>query len=84
MVVPLMLVWYFLLIRPQRQQIKQRAEMLKSIRRGDYVITGGGIAAKVTKVIDDTEIEVEIAEGIRVRVIRSFISDIRSKTEPVK
>jgi preprotein translocase subunit YajC len=73
--VPLMVVWYFLLIRPQRAQAKKREETLKAIRRGDQV---------VTKVVDEKEVEVEIADGVRVRIVRSGISEIRVKGEPVK
>ncbi|WP_086999413.1 preprotein translocase subunit YajC [Rhizobium sullae] len=82
--VPLMVVWYFLLIRPQRAQAKKRAEALSAIRRGDQVVTAGGLVGKVTKVVDDKELEVEIAEGVRVRVVRSGIADVRVKGEPVK
>ncbi|MDL2398510.1 preprotein translocase subunit YajC [Rhizobium calliandrae] len=82
--VPLMVVWYFLLIRPQRAQAKKREEVLKNIRRGDQIVTGGGIVGKVTKVVDDKELEVEIAEGVRIRVVRSAISEVRVKGEPVK
>ncbi|NLS03508.1 preprotein translocase subunit YajC [Rhizobium sp. P32RR-XVIII] len=82
--VPLMVVWYFLLIRPQRAQAKKRAETLNAIRRGDQVVTAGGLVGKVTKVVDDKEVEVEIAEGVRVRVVRSGIADVRVKGEPVK
>lgn len=82
--VPLMVVWYFLLIRPQRAQAKKREETLKSIRRGDQVVTGGGLIGKVTKVVDDKEVEVEIADGVRVRIVRSGISEVRVKGEPVK
>ena len=64
-------IMYFLIIRPQRQQMKKREEMLKNIRRGDQVVTGGGIIGKVTKVIDDKEVEIEIAEGTRIRAARS-------------
>lgn len=77
-------VMYFLIIRPQRAQMKRREELLKNIRRGDQVVTGGGIVGKVTKVVDDTELEVEIAEGIKVRVVRSGVSEVRVKGEPVK
>lgn len=77
-------IFYFLLIRPQRQQAKQRQEMLKNIRRNDTVVTGGGVVGKVTKVIDDDEVEVEIAKEIRVRVMRSLIADVRVKGEPAK
>lgn len=81
---PLMLIWYFLLIRPQRQQLKKRTETLASIRRGDQVVMGGGIIAKVSKVIDDNELEVELADGIKVRALRSYIAEVRVKGEPVK
>ncbi|MCA1492765.1 preprotein translocase subunit YajC [Sinorhizobium alkalisoli] len=77
-------VMYFLIIRPQRAQMKRREELLKNIRRGDQVVTGGGIVGKVTKVVDDSELEVEIAEGLKVRVVRSGISEVRVKGEPVK
>jgi len=77
-------VMYFLIIRPQRTQMKRREELLKNIRRGDQVVTGGGIVGKVTKVIDDAELEVEIAEGTKVRVVRSGISEVRVKGEPIK
>jgi len=81
--VPLMVVWYFLLIRPQRAQAKKRDEVLKNIRRGDQIVTSG-IVGKVTKVIDEKELEVEIADGVRIRVVRSAISEVRVKGEPVK
>jgi len=77
-------IMYFLIIRPQRQQMKKREEMLKGIRRGDQIVTGGGILARVTKVIDDTELEAEIAEGTKVRIARALIADVRVKGEPVK
>lgn len=77
-------IMYFLLIRPQRQQMKRREAMLKAIRRGDQIVTGGGIIGKVTKVVDDNELEVEIAEGTRVRAARSLVADVRAKGEPVK
>lgn len=82
--VPLMAIWYFLLIRPQRRQAKKRQETLSAIRRGDQVVTGGGIVGKVVKVIDDTELEVEIADGVRIRIMRSYVSEVRVKGEPVK
>ncbi|MGF0537932.1 preprotein translocase subunit YajC [Agrobacterium sp. ES01] len=81
---PLMVVWYFFLIRPQRQQMKKRQETLTAIRRGDQVVLGGGISGKVTKVIDDNELEVEIADGVRIRAVRSYIAEVRVKGEPVK
>ena len=86
-VLPFLLIFvvmYFLIIRPQRAAAKRRDELLKNIRRGDQVVTGGGIVGKVTKVIDDKELEVEIAEGMKVRVVRGGISEVRVKGEPVK
>lgn len=82
--VPLMIVWYFLLIRPQRAQAKKRDDILKNIRRGDQIVTGGGIVGKVVKVVDDKELDVEIAENVKVRVVRSAITEVRVKGEPVK
>ncbi|MFD1326946.1 preprotein translocase subunit YajC [Mycoplana ramosa] len=86
-VLPFLLIFvvmYFLIIRPQRAAAKRRDELLKNIRRGDQVVTGGGIVGKVTKVIDDKELEVELAEGVKVRVVRGGISEVRVKGEPVK
>ncbi|MEI2300258.1 preprotein translocase subunit YajC [Ensifer sp. MJa1] len=77
-------VMYFLIIRPQRAQMKRREELLKNIRRGDQVVTGGGIVGKVTKVVDDNELEVEIADGVKIRVVRGGVSEVRVKGEPVK
>ena len=81
-ILPLVLifaVFYFLLIRPQQKKAKGHREMLGSIVRGDRVITGGGIMGKVTKVVNDQELAVEIAEGIKVRVQRSMVAGVISK-----
>ncbi|PRD42020.1 preprotein translocase subunit YajC [Phyllobacterium phragmitis] len=75
-------IMYFLIIRPQRTQMKKREEMLKAIRRGDSIVAGA-LLAKVTKVVDDNELEAEIAEGVKVRVLRSMVTDVRVKGEPV-
>lgn len=75
-------VFYFLLIRPQQKKMKMHKEMLSAVRRGDRVVTGGGILGTVTKVIDEHELTVEIADGVRVRVQRSTIAAIVSKSEP--
>ena len=75
-------IMYFLIIRPQRTQLKRREEMLKNIRRGDTVVTGGGIIAKVTKVMDNGELEVQISETTKVRVLQSMVTDVRVKGEP--
>jgi preprotein translocase subunit YajC len=85
--VPILLmfvIFYFLLLRPQQQRVKAHREMVANIRRGDTVVTGGGIVGKVTKVRDDNEIEVEIAENTRVRVIKGTVTEVRVKGEPVK
>ncbi|WP_043744447.1 preprotein translocase subunit YajC [Paramagnetospirillum magneticum] len=76
-------VFYFLLIRPQQKKMKQHKEMLGQLRRGDRVLTAGGIIGTVNKLINDTEVSVEIAEGVRVRVLRTTITEVMSKTEPV-
>lgn len=86
-ILPLVLifaVFYFLLIRPQQKKMKAHRDMLSSVRRGDKVLTGGGIFGTVTKVLNDNEITVEIAEGVRVRVARGTISEVLSKTEPAQ
>ena len=77
-------IFYLLLLRPQQQRAKAHREMVANIRRGDTVVTSGGIIGKVTKVKDDGEIEVEIADNTRVRVIRSTVAEVRVKGEPVK
>lgn len=77
-------IFYFLLIRPQRKAAQERQEMLNNIRRNDTVITGGGVVGKVTKVIDDNEVEVEIAKDVKVKLVRSLIADVRVKGEPAK
>jgi len=84
--IPLLLIFaimYFLLIRPQQKKLKEHQEMVAALRRGDQVVTQGGVVGKVTKVKDDSnEIEVEIAKGVTVRVIRSTITSVMNKTEP--
>lgn len=85
--VPLILVFvifYFLLIRPQQKRMKEHKAMVENLRRGDQVLTAGGIFGKVTKVREGDEIEVEIADGVRVRLARSTISAVTSRTEPAK
>ena len=77
-------IMYFLILRPQQKRAKDHAELIKNLRRGDTVITTGGLVGKVTKVIDDEQIEVEIADGVRVRQVRSMVTGVRAKGEPVK
>jgi len=85
-VLPFILIFvimYFLIIRPQRQQLKKRNEMLSALRRGDTVVTGGGLIGKVTKVIDDREVEVDLGGGTKVTAVRSTIAEVRVRGEPV-
>ncbi len=77
-------IMYFLILRPQQKRVKQHAEMVKNVRRGDTVVTNGGLVGKVTKVIDDDQIEIEIADDVRIRQMRSMLADVRARGEPVK
>jgi preprotein translocase subunit YajC len=78
-------IMYFLVLRPQQKKAKDHADIIKNVRRGDSIVTSGGIIGKVTKANqDDPEIEVEIASNVRVRLVRTMIADVRSKSEPVK
>jgi preprotein translocase subunit YajC len=77
-------IMYFLILRPQQKRAKQHQDMVKNLRRGDNVITSGGLVGKVTKVVDDDQVEIEIADGVRVRQVKSMIADVRVKGEPVK
>lgn len=85
-VLPFILIFvimYFLILRPQRKQMKEREAMLSNIRRNDTVVTGGGIVGKVTKVIDDMELEIEIAKDTKIRTVRSLVADVRVKGDAV-
>ena len=77
-------IMYFLILRPQQRRAKEHGDLVKNLRRGDTVVTNGGLVGKVTKVVDDDQIEVEIADGVRVRQMRSMISGVRTKGEPAK
>ncbi|MGB0902050.1 preprotein translocase subunit YajC [Halocynthiibacter sp.] len=78
-------IMYFLLIRPQQKKMKEHQEMVSALRRGDQVITQGGLIGKVVKVKEgDNEVEVELGEGVKVRVVQSTIATVLSKTEPAK
>lgn len=81
--VAIFVIMYFLLIRPQQRRAKAHQELIKNVRKGDTVVLNSGMIAKVTKVIDDNEAEVEIADGVKVKVIKSMIADVRNKVEPV-
>ena len=77
-------IMYFLILRPQQKRVKQHQEMVKNVRRGDTVVTSGGLVGKVTKVVDDDQLEVEISDGVKVRQMRQMVADVRAKGEPVK
>ena len=76
-------VFYFFLIRPQQTKAKEHKSMLEALRRGDRVVTGGGVIGTVAKVVNDQEVLVDIAENTRIRVLRSTIASVLAKTEPV-
>jgi preprotein translocase subunit YajC len=80
--VAIIAIMYFLIIRPQQQRMKAHQALIAGVKRGDVVVTSGGIIGKVVKVMDNDEVEVEIAKEVRIRVVKSTIADIRSKTEP--
>lgn len=85
--VPFVLIFvimWFLIIRPQQRRAREHQDLIKAVRRGDTVVSTGGIVGKVTKVTDDPEIEIEIAEGVRVKLLRSMISEVRARGEPAK
>ena len=79
-----LVIMYFLLIRPQQRRVKAHQELVKNLRRGDVVVLNAGLIGKISKVIDDNEIEVELADNVRVRSIRSMVAEVRSKTEPAQ
>ncbi|WP_147125414.1 preprotein translocase subunit YajC [Shimia ponticola] len=77
-------IFYLLVFRPQQQKMKAHAKMVEELRRGDQVVTQGGLIGKVAKVKEDNEIEVELAEGVKVRVVQNTIAQVLNKTEPAK
>jgi preprotein translocase subunit YajC len=86
-IVPFILIFvimWFLIIRPQQRRVREHQEMVKNVRRGDTIVTTGGIVGKVTRVTDDPELEVEIADGVKVKLVRTMISEVRTRGEPVK
>jgi preprotein translocase subunit YajC len=85
--VPFVLIFvimWFLIIRPQQRRAREHQEMIKAVRRGDTVVSSGGIIGRVTRVTEDPEIEIEIAEGVKVKLLRTMIADVRAKGEPAK
>jgi preprotein translocase subunit YajC len=82
-IILIFVIMYFLILRPQRMKARAHQEMVANLRRGDTVVTSGGLIGKVAKV-DDGELQVEVAEGVRVKVVRGMIAEVRAKGEPVK
>ncbi len=80
----IVIIMYFLVIRPQQKSARAHSDLVKNVRRGDTIVMTGGLIGKVSRVIDDNEVELEIAPNVKVRVSRAQISDVRSKGEPVK
>jgi preprotein translocase subunit YajC len=79
----LVVIFWLLIFRPQQKRMKAQQAMLSAITRGDTVVTTGGIVGKVTKAVDGEDLEVQIADGVRIKVVRHMISDVRSKSQPV-
>ena len=79
----LVVIFWFLIFRPQQKRLKAQQAMLSAIRRGDTVVSTGGIIGKVTKAVDGEDLEIEIASGVKVKLVRSMVADVRSKGEPV-
>ncbi len=82
-IILIFVIMYFLILRPQQQKTRQHRELVANLRRGDTIVTNGGLIGKVAKV-DETEIQVELAEGIRVRIVRGMVAEVRTRGEPVK
>ncbi|MGO9419456.1 preprotein translocase subunit YajC [Roseiarcus sp.] len=83
-IVAMIAIVYFILWRPQQRRAKEQRELVQAARRGDTVVTSGGIIGKISKAVDDNEVELEIAPNVKVRLARSGISEVRAKGEPVK
>jgi len=79
----LVLIFWLLIFRPQQKRLKAQQAMLSAIRRGDTIVTTGGIVGKVTKAVDGEDLEVEISQGVKVKIVRTMVADVRSKSEPV-
>ena len=75
---------YIIVIRPQQRRQKEQQSQLKNIRRGDMVVTASGFIGKVVKIVDDKEFEIELSPNVRCRMLRSAITEVRTKGEPVK
>lgn len=81
-IILLIVIFWFLIFRPQQKRMKAHQAMLASVKRGDTIVTSGGVVGKVTKAVEGEDLELEIAQGVRVKVVRAMVSDVRTKTEP--
>jgi len=82
--IAIFVIMYFLILRPQQKRVKTHAEMVNNLRRGDTVVTNGGMIGKISKVLDNHEVEVEIADGVKIRQVKQMVTEVRTKGEPVK
>lgn len=78
------LILYFVMIRPQQKRLREHQSLVSNLRRGDVVVTAGGLIGKIDRIVDDSEVLLEVGEGVKVRVLRSLVTEVRGKTEPVK
>ena len=78
------LILYFVMIRPQQKRLREHQSLVSNLRRGDVVVTAGGLIGKIDRIVDDSEALLEVGEGVKVRVLRSLVTEVRGKTEPVK
>jgi len=79
----LVVIFWLLIFRPQQKRMKAQQAMLSAIRRGDTIVTTGGIVGKVTKAVEGEDLEVEVSQGVKVKIVRTMVADVRSKSEPV-
>jgi preprotein translocase subunit YajC len=84
MMIAVIVIFYVLVLRPQQKRQKEHQDMVRSLRRGDTVVTSGGLVGKVTKLVDDEHVDIEISDGVRVRHVRAMVTGVRAKGEPVK
>ncbi len=82
-IVLMVVVFWFFLIRPQQKRAKEHAAMLAAISRGDTIVTNGGIVGKVSRAVDKEDLEVEISQGVKVKIVRGMVAEVRSKPEPI-
>jgi preprotein translocase subunit YajC len=81
--IAIFVIMYFLILRPQQKRVKAHTEMVNNLRRGDTVVTNGGMIGKITKVLDNHEVEIQIADGVKIRQVKQMVTEVRTKGEPV-